>query len=384
MTEPTESLPGFSLEVEGKKGRAVRLGISGHISLDNLVQFRSQLESFLSSMNPASLCVDLAGVEFIDSAAALALMDLKAEAEAQSISCSFEQASEQTKGVIGLIEPEVITMAPLRSEEQAPDFFTQLGDATRLIMKDFYDLQSFLGELLFALAYCFRHPGSVRWMDVFFYMKRAGVDALPILSVMSLGTGAVIAFLSALQLKLVGATIFVAALIAVAVVQELGPLLTVILVSGRSSSAFAAEIGTMEVGEEVDALETMGLNPIRFLVVPKYLAMLVMMPCLTVVADTAGVLGGAFFAITNLDSSLSGYLLATVDALVLRDIVTGLVKSLVFAVIITKIGCYEGFSVRGGAEGVGRSTTSAVVKSIFSVIAADMIFTAIFYFTNGG
>ena len=380
MTEPTESLPGFSLEVEGKKGRAVRLGISGHISLDNLVQFRSQLESFLSSMNPASLCVDLAGVEFIDSAAALALMDLKAEAEAQSISCSFEQASEQTKGVIGLIEPEVITMAPLRSEEQAPDFFTQLGDATRLIMKDFYDLQSFLGELLFALAYCFRHPGSVRWMDVFFYMKRAGVDALPILSVMSLGTGAVIAFLSALQLKLVGATIFVAALIAVAVVQELGPLLTVILVSGRSSSAFAAEIGTMMVKEEVDALIAMGFDPMRFLAVPKVIATVVVLPLLTLYAMLFCVIGGFLVGVYMLDFTAYTYVNETMKNIMLFDLVAGQVKSVVFALVVASVGCQRGFQVRGGAEAVGTKTTSAVVTSLFLVVFIECVFAIVLHY----
>jgi phospholipid/cholesterol/gamma-HCH transport system permease protein len=228
----------------------------------------------------------------------------------------------------------------------------------------------------------FRGKG-VRWDATVRQMVVVGFQAVPIVSLICAFVGIIIALQGAYELRKFGALNYVVDMVAITVTRELAPLLTAIIVIGRSGSAFAAEIGTMEVGEEVDALETMGLNPIRFLVVPKYLAMLVMMPCLTVVADTAGVLGGAFFAITNLDSSLSGYLQATVDSLLLRDIVTGLIKSEVFAVIITKIGCYEGFSVRGGAEGVGRSTTSAVVKSIFSVIAADMIFTAIFYFTNG-
>jgi phospholipid/cholesterol/gamma-HCH transport system permease protein len=228
----------------------------------------------------------------------------------------------------------------------------------------------------------FRGKG-VRWGAAIRQMVVVGFQAVPIVSLISAFIGIIIALQGAYELRKFGALNYVVDMVAITITRELAPLLTAIIVIGRSGSAFAAEIGTMEVGEEVDALETMGLNPIRFLVVPKYLAMLVMMPCLTVVADTAGVLGGAFFAITNLDSSLSGYLMATVDSLVLRDIVTGLLKSEVFAVIITKIGCYEGFSVRGGAEGVGRSTTSAVVKSIFSVIAADMVFTAIFYFTNG-
>jgi phospholipid/cholesterol/gamma-HCH transport system permease protein len=380
MTEPQETLPKFSLEVEGNKGKAVRLRISGNISLDNLVPFRAELESFQSRMNPASLTVDLAGMEFIDSATALALMDLKAEAEAQSIPFSFEKASEETRGVMGLIDPEAITMAPLRSEEQAPDFFTQLGDETRLIVKDFYDLQSFLGELLFALAYCFRHPGSVRWMDVFFYMKRAGVDALPILSLMSLGTGAVIAFLSALQLKLVGATIFVAALIAVAVVQELGPLLTAILVSGRSSSAFAAEIGTMMVKEEVDALIAMGFDPMRFLAVPKVIATVVVLPLLTLYAMLFCIIGGFLVGVYLLDFTVYTYVNETMKNVTLFDLVSCQVKSAVFAVVVASVGCQRGFQVRGGAAAVGTMTTSAVVTSLFIIVIIECVFAIVLHY----
>jgi phospholipid/cholesterol/gamma-HCH transport system permease protein len=225
----------------------------------------------------------------------------------------------------------------------------------------------------------FRGKG-LRWNASVRQMVVVGFDAIPIVSLISVFIGLIIALQGAYALRKFGALNYVVDMVAVTITRELGPLLTAIIVIGRSGSSFAAEIGTMKVGEEVDALETMGLNPIRFLVVPRYLAMLIMLPCLTTVADTAGVLGGAIFAVMNMDWSLKNYLLRTVDALLMRDIVSGLIKSLVFAVIITKIGCYEGFTVQGGAEGVGRSTTASVVKSIFSVIAADMVFTAIFYF----
>jgi phospholipid/cholesterol/gamma-HCH transport system permease protein len=225
----------------------------------------------------------------------------------------------------------------------------------------------------------FRGKG-LRWRASVRQMVIVGFDAIPIVSLISVFIGVIIALQGAYSLRKFGALNYVVDMVAVTITRELGPLLTAIIVIGRSGSSFAAEIGTMKVGEEVDALETMGLNPIRFLVVPRYLAMLVMLPCLTTVADTAGVFGGAIFAIVNMDWSLKNYLLRTFEALVMRDIITGLIKSLVFAVIITKIGCYEGFTVRGGAEGVGRSTTASVVKSIFSVIAADMVFTAIFYY----
>jgi phospholipid/cholesterol/gamma-HCH transport system permease protein len=164
--------------------------------------------------------------------------------------------------------------------------------------------------------------------------------------------------------------------------RELGPLITAIVIAGRSGSAFAAELGTMKVSEEIDALEAMGLNSIRYLVVPKYLALLVMMPCLTLISDLAGILGGAIFEVLQLDQTFRMFLTATRDSLVMRDITTGLIKSLVFGLIITKVGCYEGFSVAGGAEGVGKATTSSVVVSIFLIIFADVIFTSIFYFTG--
>lgn len=225
----------------------------------------------------------------------------------------------------------------------------------------------------------FRGKG-IRWSASLRQMVTVGFNAVPIVSLISCFVGVIVALQGAYSLRSFGALDFVVNMVAVIITRELGPLLTAIIVIGRSGSSFAAEIGTMKVGEEVDALETMGLNPIRFLVVPRYFAMIVMLPCLTTVADTAGVLGGALFAMVSLGWSLQNYLLRTIDALVMRDIVSGLVKSLVFAVIITKIGCYEGFSVQGGAEGVGRSTTASVVKSIFSVIAADMIFTALFYY----
>ncbi len=243
-----------------------------------------------------------------------------------------------------------------------------------------------VSKLFFATAYWtfvgpFRGKG-LRWRAALRQMVVVGFDAVPIVSLISVFIGIIIALQGAYALRKFGAMNFVVDMVAVTITRELGPLLTAIIVIGRSGSAFAAEIGTMRVGEEVDALETMGLNPVKFLVVPKLVAMLVMMPCLATVADAAGILGGALFAMTNMGWSLQNYLLRTADALLMRDIITGLIKSLVFAVIITKIGCYEGFTVRGGAEGVGRSTTASVVKSIFSVIAADMVFTAFFYYTS--
>ena len=220
----------------------------------------------------------------------------------------------------------------------------------------------------------------VGWRSTVRQMTLVGFNALPIVSLIAFFVGVIMALQGGYQLRKFGALNYVIDLVAVSISRELGPLMTAIIVVGRSGSAFAAEIGTMEVGEEIDALETMGLNPVRFLVVPKMLATMAMLPCLTIWADLMGILGGSVFAQAQLGIGLGKYLAVTVDALELQDIITGLIKSVVFAVVITAVGCYEGFNVKGGAEGVGRSTTSSVVTSMFLVILADMVFTALFYF----
>lgn len=208
-----------------------------------------------------------------------------------------------------------------------------------------------------------------------------GVGAIPIVSLISLFVGTILALQGAYQLRKLGALQLIASAVAIVMTRELGPLMTAIVVIGRSGSAFAAEIGTMKVNEEIDALETMALEPVHFLVAPKFVAMAVMMPCLTTWADFMGVLGGGLFGVTNAGFTWATYFRATLDALVLRDIVTGLIKSVMFGLVITAVGCQEGFSTGLGSEEVGRSTTAAVVKSIFLVVAVDLVFTAIFYFT---
>jgi len=212
----------------------------------------------------------------------------------------------------------------------------------------------------------------------------AGVGAIPIVSLITFFVGIIIALQGAYQLQRLGAMQLVSSLVAIAITRELGPLITAIVVIGRSGSAFAAEIGTMRVTEELDALETMALDPIAFLVMPKFLAMAVMLPCLAIWADLMGVLGGSLFGVVGGGYTFGGYMLATRDALLMRDITSGVVKSLVFAIVITAVGCHEGFATGSGAEEVGRSTTSAVVISILLVILIDLIFTALFYLARGG
>jgi phospholipid/cholesterol/gamma-HCH transport system permease protein len=211
-----------------------------------------------------------------------------------------------------------------------------------------------------------------------------GVRAIPIITLITFFVGVIIALQGAYGLQRLGAIHLVAGLVAISITRELGPLVAAIVVIGRSGSAFAAEIGAMRVSEELDALKTMALDPIDFLVAPKLAAMAIMLPCLTIWSDLMGVLGGALFGVAGADFTFGGYLIATREALALRDVTTGIAKSLVFGIVITAVGCYEGFSTGAGAEEVGRSTTSAVVISILLVVLIDLMFTYLFYFARQG
>lgn len=221
---------------------------------------------------------------------------------------------------------------------------------------------------------------GMKWESVLRHMVDVGFNSIPIICFICALIGGILAFQSAYQLKDFGAVRYVPPLVGVGMTRELGPLIAAIIMAGRSGSAFTAEIGSMVIAEEVDALETMALSPIKFLVVPKLIAMTLMQPCLTIIADFIGIIGGFLVSVSSLDITPHLYFLYMADYLVLKDITTGLIKSVVFGAIIALIGCYYGFSVTGGAEGVGRATTSSVVTSIFLVICANFVFAVTFYF----
>ena len=227
------------------------------------------------------------------------------------------------------------------------------------------------------------HGKPVRFQRAVTQAMEVGVRALPILSLITFFIGLILALQAAYELRRFGAMSYVASAVALSMTRELGPLITAVIVIGRSGSAFAAEIGTMKVTEEIDALETMAISPVGFLVAPKFVAMIFMVPCLTIWANFMGILGGSLFGVLQADFTFQRYITASLDSLYLHDVVTGLIKSFMFGATITAVGCQEGFNTGGGAEQVGRSTTQAVVVSIFLVILVDLIFTMIFFFTGG-
>jgi phospholipid/cholesterol/gamma-HCH transport system permease protein len=369
-----------TLDISGDTGGDVAVAVSGRMALGNLQPLLTDLLGILEERRPARLRVDLAGVTFLDSSGAMVLKLLEQRARERAAQVAFVNLSGAARALLGLMDEEALRAAPLIPPKAPEGFIEKVGGESLKLLEDAVHVLTFVGELLRALCHALRHPRSVRWRDVLLYMERTGVDGLPIVGLISFLMGLIMAFMSSLQLKQFGANIYVASLVALAMIRELGPIITAILVAGRSGSAFAAEIGTMKVNEEVDALVAMGFDPTRFLAVPKVLAAMATVPLLTVFADVFAILGGLVVGVAGLDLTLYTYIQQTLDALRLFDIVSSLIKSVVFAMLISGIGCQRGFQVRGGAQAVGMATTSAVVAAMFLIIVADSAFAVLLYY----
>ncbi|HRZ87124.1 MAG TPA: ABC transporter permease [bacterium] len=257
--------------------------------------------------------------------------------------------------------------------------FGFIGRRTIMFFRHLTSIACITGEAFYWIVVGPFRKKPVKRFHLVSQMVEAGVNSLMIVMVISFFVGLTMAMLLAYQLRKFGSESLIADFTAIAFTRELGPLMTAIIVAGRVGASFTAELGTMRVSEEIMALETMAINPVRFLISPRLLAMIIMVPCLVIFSDAVGMLGGFVIGKMNLGVEASYYIQKSLMALQLKDIVTGLVKSFFFAIIIAVVGCYYGFIVEGGAEGVGRFTTISVVNSLISVVAADCFFTAVFY-----
>lgn len=245
-------------------------------------------------------------------------------------------------------------------------------------MRGLFDMLAFIGKSATVLLHSLAQPRRIRWRPILHNLQTAGFEALPITGLLSFLMGVVIAYQGADQLQRFGANIFIADLVGLSMLRELAPLLTAIIVAGRSGSAYAAQIGTMKVTEEIDALRTIGVGTQELLVLPKMLALIIALPLLTVYCDVTGVLGGMLMARFKLDVSFDVFLNRLGEAISLSSFLTGIAKAPVFAAIIALVGCFQGLNVSGSADSVGRQTTVSVVQSIFLVIVADALFSVVF------
>jgi phospholipid/cholesterol/gamma-HCH transport system permease protein len=249
--------------------------------------------------------------------------------------------------------------------------FSQIVQNSKLLVRILYWI--FFGPL---------RAKPVQRENIFSQMNFCGIKSILIVFFVTVFTGIVLAMQTAYQLEKMGAVLYVAPLVAVSLCRELSPVLSALVIAGRVGSSIAAELGTMKVSEQIEALETMAINPVRFLAAPRFIALFFVLPALTVLGNLSGILGGFLVGVSSLHINPDLYMQTTFKHLVLKDIYTGLFKSFIFAAIIALIGCYEGLNTKGGAEGVGRATTRSVVISFILIILADCIVTAIFYFSK--
>ena len=269
--------------------------------------------------------------------------------------------------------------APQLRVAPMPGFVTQAGIFAAHVLDDLRAMIAFLGELVAALIWSILHPRRLRWRDLWMVAEKAGVNAVPVLSLLGFLMGVILAFQSAIPMERYGARDVIPAVVAIAVLRELGPLITAVLLAGRSGSAFAAEIGTMKITEELSALESMGIHPVRFLAVPRVIAAMIVTPLLCVVCNAMGILGG-FVVMAGFGYTALRYAHAVEHAINLSDLLGGIAKTLAFALLVAGVGCLRGMRTASGPGAVGDSTTRAVVAGIVLVIIADGIFGVLFYY----
>ena len=321
--------------------------------------------------------LDGSGIHAIDTTGALRLLSLIAELEQKG--CKIQRISlrEEHQALLDLVKERRASAGAIPPPPRQQSGLERLGRSVVFHLNGALGFLAFIGEAAAALGRLLLHPGRFRWRALFGNIETAGVNALPIIALLSFMMGIVIAYQGGQQLKAYGANIFIVELVSLTMLRELAPLITAIIVAGRTGSSYTAPIGTMQVTEEVDALRTIGIPPMDLLVLPKLLALVIALPLLTVFADALSVFGGMVMARALLEVSFGDFLDRFPQVVTPVSFLLGVGKAPVFAAIIALVGCYQGFQVRGGADSVGRQTTISVVQSIFLVIAADALFSVL-------
>jgi len=326
-----------------------------------------------------SIVVDAAGIGSFDTFGAWLIYRLLKKMEPGAKSLTVKNLNPQLQRLV-----ENMSAHDLKPPEkpERPSFIDRrlhaLGTLSANVVAHYGHLFAFIGFVLVRALKALRHPRRFRLTSLVFHLEEVGFNALFIVGLMSFLIGAVIVNQGAIQLRQFGAEVFTVDLLAVSVLREMGILLAAILVAGRSGSAFCAEIGSMKIREEVDAIQVMGMNPVDVLVLPRMMALILIMPILAFFSDMMGVLGGALMSFNMLDMSFEAFISRFRDSILLTTFYIGLIKAPFFGAIIAINGCYEGLSVTGSAESVGRNTTRSVVQSIFMVIVLDALFAMFF------
>lgn len=339
------------------------------------------LESRLSQWIPISkksVTIDGAAMDKIDSAGAMMLYQLIERLRRQGIEVSESQLIPQCQSLLTMIRGEEAKDHEPVLQPSVPSILYIIGQWGVGKWMEVYSFVMFIGHFVIVCCEAFRRPARLPWRSVLVTIDEGGYCALPIVALLTFLVGIVITYQMAIELQSYGANIYAVDLSGMIIFREFGPLITAIIAAGRTSTAFTAQIGTMKVNEELDALKTMGVNPMLRLVVPKFIGLLIALPLLTVWADIFGVMGAMLMAKAKLGISYTGYIDRFQTAISVRQYIVGLVKVPVFATIIALVGCYQGFEVGGSADSVGWQTTKSAVQALFLVIIADAVFSVIF------
>ncbi len=365
----------FSWERVAAGDASVRIELGGRITIDDAAALWKRVSETLTHVEGVSqLELSLEQIQMIDGACMALLVQFRTDLRARGVTCEFGGGNAEVRRIVELYGGRSKTRQK-RAVRPPVNAVEQIGSATLGVVAEIKQILDFLGRLVASTLHVLRHPKSLNLRDVGRTMERAGADAAPIVLLINFLMGFVMAYQSAAQLKQFGANIYVVDLVGVSMTRELGPLMMAIIICGRSGAAFAAELGTMKVSEEVDALRTLGFLPLPFLVIPRMLGLILVAPILVLMADAIGILGGALVASLSLDITSTSFLIQLQSAVKASDILSGVIKGVMFCATIALISCQQGLATSGGAEGVGRRTTSAVVSILFALIVLDALFT---------
>jgi phospholipid/cholesterol/gamma-HCH transport system permease protein len=366
------------LRSEEPRPGLLKLIFAGQLDASTTGTIWRRAESLLIKAKAKEAVVDASGIDYCDGAGVALLVHLRNLQNKAGGSFQIDGLRPEFTSLFEDSVPESFA-EPTRERRQPRWFAVEIGEATVEVWRDIKVLVSFVGELSVALAHAALHPRSVRWRDALGVAEAVGVNALPIVALIAFLMGLIMAFQAAVPLRQFGAELFIANLVGLSMLRELGPLMTAIVVAGRSGSAFAAELGTMKVREEIDALRTMGLDPVRFLIVPRVVAAVCMTPLLTIFADLVGLMGGSVVML-SLGFPLITFFHQVQYAVSYGSLIGGLIKAFVFGILVAGIGCLRGLQAKTGATAVGESTTSAVVSGIILIAITDGIFSVIYYY----
>ena len=327
----------------------------------------------------ARLELDMSQVEAIDGGTMALLVRHRSDLAVRGVRAEFVGARANVEPLVRLYAGDLRVTRKRRARRKPESFIAHIGRSTFAVGEEVKGILGFLGDVVLSVTGLLKEPKTGNWREVSPTVERVGANAVPIVLLINFLIGFVLAFQAATQLKLFGANIYVADLVGLSVTREMAPLMTAIVVCGRSGAAFAAELGSMQVSEEIDALRTMGFGPMRYLVLPRTVALVIALPILTLLGDFAAMLGGLVVGVTSLGLTFVGYTSQLVHAVSLWDVGSGLLKAVAFAIAIALIACQQGFATRGGAEGVGRRTTASVVSTLVALILIDAGFTLFFH-----